>query len=118
MPFRTEGSRMADKGPAAFIHWTGARVSILRSAVLPTTNSTDSGRGVRDERDRRDQRARLRTGTPDRRPVGVRAAGGLRLRQRLSPRAPRRSDNAAVARAGRPALVARRTRRRRGEPDD
>jgi hypothetical protein len=24
-------------------HWAGARVSILRSAVLPTTNSTDSG---------------------------------------------------------------------------
>jgi len=24
-------------------HWPGARVSILRSAVLPTTNSTDAG---------------------------------------------------------------------------
>ena len=36
----------------------------------------------------------------------------------LTHRAPEGRDNAAVPRTGRPALVARRTRRRRGELDD
>ena len=37
--------------------------------------------------------------------------------ERLGDRAPHRSDQAAIPRAGRPAVVARRTRRRRGELD-
>ena len=50
-------------------------------------------------------------------PVRVRAAD-LRLRRRLVDRAPNRRGGTGVPRAGRPALVARRARRRRGELDD
>src|SRR5262249_57218693 len=95
----------------------GRRVSILRGAVLPTTDGTDAGEGAQVEQGRRYQRARQRAGTSDRGPVGVRAAD-LHLRRRLYHRAPDRHDHTGVPRTGRPVVVARHTRRRRGELDD
>src|SRR6516165_1477779 len=63
-------------------HRAGCRVSILADLVFRPIDDTDSGEEERDEHDGGCQQARQRTGTPDRRPVGVRAAGlRLRLRQ-------------------------------------
>src|SRR5712692_7988604 len=80
---------------------------------LQASEGTDSVRSA-DEQDRVYERARKRTRTPDQRAVRI-WTSGLRLRGRLVDGAPDRRHGADVSRTGRPAMVARRTRRRRGQ---